>query len=934
MGTLSSLSKSILAPVANETDDTQGAALVGYDNDTVKAALDLLNTKLTNARTVSVVAATADGQATFTIPGGYPVNLIDVSLVGSDLASTIDYNATDGQTVVLVAANAAKVKAGMNLVVKKFGSFAVANALELTTLGAPGGAALVGWDTASIASFFTNHVSKQVASVAELRTVDPTKYKQVYRQGFSTPGDKGHLGYVYVPSISPPPDNGGLYVSALGNVGYWLGLVAQRIDAEVFGWPALKEVAINNAIQAAAQLSIGVVNISTPGFIAAPIVFPLNFGVVLEGINQESLLTVQAGIAIDSVITSPDFETKYTAQPGSSTNGAVRDCGLRHIAIDGNINNVPVPTNWMKGMGIRCLWLRPILQDVSLWNIPGIGGISVFPTSATGVLPPGYHFADVLDVDTKIRDIDGLYIHNTGFEGFIWEGPSDTSINNLFVGWPSASLNTGLYDPTKKSLKFTTGGIVYAGVTARGVNYTAPVITVNDATGTGAVLEAMLLNGVISIVGIANGGANYTAPTVAVTDVTGYGAVIHLTVTGGVITGAVVVSGGDSYTAPVFTITDATGTGAVLTGTLINGVLDRVLIDQEGYTYSNPTYTINDPTGTGAALTLQIDNTCDGLVFNDQGAELNFVHSFNNANGWAINFRSTLNGFPRITGRFVMGESSLGNIRIGGHTRFQIGNIDVHGAGAGNGPAGFPSLLVRSDRGGVIGTVTDYRQQGVPQGMPSVLVGGTNNRICGGTIFGRGVTGDGVVLTGSQNDVTMSVTGCAGAALVTDGATISACKASINNSQSTLCWNHKSNSIHMGSVFDVVNQHLGTTQFRGLDKLTPRQWQECRVVSTDARGFIVSNKDIRFGTADCTLTTVQNIVIPHNSLRVPTTSDIVITVTENSGASMTLENVTMTSATGPVYNAGNPVIVQGTVTVAVKFKTAGTGTALVRVNFI
>jgi hypothetical protein len=60
------------------------------------------------------------------------------------------------------------------------------------------------------------------------------------------------------------------------------------------------------------------------------------------------------------------------------------------------------------------------------------------------------------------------------------------------------------------------------------------------------------------------GGANYTAPVLSVQDPTGAGAVLLPTVSGGVITGVSVLSPGENYTNPTVTITDATGSGAVI----------------------------------------------------------------------------------------------------------------------------------------------------------------------------------------------------------------------------------------------------------------------------------------------------------------------------------------------------------------------------------
>jgi hypothetical protein len=123
MSTLDDLSSFILSPIASNTDPTKGAALVGYEGSTVKAALDSLNSQLNKARTVTVVAATTVGQSVFPIPGGYPINLIDVDFVGGHLINGIDYTATDGANIVLAAGLAAQVQVGNNLSVEAFGSF-------------------------------------------------------------------------------------------------------------------------------------------------------------------------------------------------------------------------------------------------------------------------------------------------------------------------------------------------------------------------------------------------------------------------------------------------------------------------------------------------------------------------------------------------------------------------------------------------------------------------------------------------------------------------------------------------------------------------------------------------------------------------------------------------------------------------------------------
>ena len=65
---------------------------------------------------------------------------------------------------------------------------------------------------------------------------------------------------------------------------------------------------------------------------------------------------------------------------------------------------------------------------------------------------------------------------------------------------------------------FSIGEIQSVPVATAGSGYTAPVVTVSDPTGTGAVLTAILAGGAISGVNVVNGGFNYTSPTVAIAD--------------------------------------------------------------------------------------------------------------------------------------------------------------------------------------------------------------------------------------------------------------------------------------------------------------------------------------------------------------------------------------------------------------------------------
>ena len=73
----------------------------------------------------------------------------------------------------------------------------------------------------------------------------------------------------------------------------------------------------------------------------------------------------------------------------------------------------------------------------------------------------------------------------------------------------------------------------------------------------------------LNTVTITSGGGNYTAPVVSVSDPTGSGAIlVPIIDISGAITAMIVQNGGSNYSNPTLTITDASGSGAVLTATI------------------------------------------------------------------------------------------------------------------------------------------------------------------------------------------------------------------------------------------------------------------------------------------------------------------------------------------------------------------------------
>lgn len=68
-------------------------------------------------------------------------------------------------------------------------------------------------------------------------------------------------------------------------------------------------------------------------------------------------------------------------------------------------------------------------------------------------------------------------------------------------------------------------------VIAGGSGYTAPVVSISDSTGSGAVLSAVISGGVITAINVGAQGQGYTNPQITITDATGSGAAASAVVT-------------------------------------------------------------------------------------------------------------------------------------------------------------------------------------------------------------------------------------------------------------------------------------------------------------------------------------------------------------------------------------------------------------------
>jgi hypothetical protein len=156
--------------------------------------------------------------------------------------------------------------------------------------------------------------------------------------------------------------------------------------------------------------------------------------------------------------------------------------------------------------------------------------------------------------------------------------------------------------------------IVGVNLTNTGSAYTQPpVITVNDPTGQGAQITALIGDSGISSISINNSNSNhnYVSPILTVVGGGGSGAILQPVLVNGDIDEVVVISAGSGYTeVPTIRIEDPSGSGCVMTPILSGSPILDVVIVNGGTGYTNPEITIDaapGDAGFGATATAVVE---------------------------------------------------------------------------------------------------------------------------------------------------------------------------------------------------------------------------------------------------------------------------------------------------------------------------------------
>ncbi|KAI2689535.1 hypothetical protein [Pseudomonas sp. TNT3] len=159
-----------------------------------------------------------------------------------------------------------------------------------------------------------------------------------------------------------------------------------------------------------------------------------------------------------NIIDTLNFSALQRAQSVSvndTINPVPRRFVLSGFTIDGNVQNYGGVISSDSGYGIRLYGAGYSVTDVKLTRIPGIGFYSE-------LAPHGTYFNSDKNEIKSFSPTDeyggvgirGLYIFDTGEEGFVFIGPADINVSDVFVGW-AANSQRNEYAPGKKSKLFS-----------------------------------------------------------------------------------------------------------------------------------------------------------------------------------------------------------------------------------------------------------------------------------------------------------------------------------------------------------------------------------------------------------------------------------------------------------------------------------------------
>lgn len=251
-------------------------------------------------------------------------------------------------------------------------------------------------------------------------------------------------GGIYRPFDGDDGTNGGV-VRAIGVSAQ----VAPKLDVRWFGVTFDDATDDSQAWQAAidfaSYLTWGGV-LSCPSGVSYAKGLILKTRVVIEGsFIERTVLKLPAG-TVGNIIDSYEFDAFLASGEADVQDGVPTNFGLINLTLDGNRENVTGTPTATLGWGARLYGKRLVLDNV---RINGVKGSGLYTALGSNSSPPFDY-----RTESKPGYIKGLRIYGCEYDGWIYQGPTDIPIGDVFIGWPGNSLVDTAYDSSKRSLVF------------------------------------------------------------------------------------------------------------------------------------------------------------------------------------------------------------------------------------------------------------------------------------------------------------------------------------------------------------------------------------------------------------------------------------------------------------------------------------------------
>ncbi|WWC81945.1 tail spike protein [Burkholderia phage vB_BpP_HN04] len=229
---------------------------------------------------------------------------------------------------------------------------------------------------------------------------------------------------------------GGLFVRATGtdDGGVFLTTNSGKTFRRQFSgviqlqWYGDSDFAANIAMKTAKSLGIGEVHFTGTLKVFTGIKLVSTVTLVGSGAASSQIVT-QAGFA-GNVVETENFDAIQATQPAGTADGCPISYGVESCTVNGAVFSGQ-PTD-KTGYGVRIYGRMLRLKSLVIGKTAGIGLYTEFPAI------PAYTNFDSI-TDSKFSEIRDIEVLETGMEGFIFNGPTDQYLDNIFVGWPGGS---------------------------------------------------------------------------------------------------------------------------------------------------------------------------------------------------------------------------------------------------------------------------------------------------------------------------------------------------------------------------------------------------------------------------------------------------------------------------------------------------------------